>query len=711
MTTNGLPPDSSLARQERTVRIRIRIALAALVAVMAVGLALVLLFADSEKQRDIQIAQNNLNVVADSRAQAVLTWLENRFSILNGLAENQSVQLYTTVIRMGSDSGLGPDEVAAQGTYLRTLLTATAEQNGFASSDSGPALPANVSRAGVAGLALVTPNGADIVAATPGMPPVRDRVMATLAELPPTDAGLIDLERGSQGALRLGFIVPVFAQGSAGSEADVIARLVGLQSVGSDFFETLEQPGSTARSAETYLIRRRDNGIQYLTPLLDGSRPLEKMLAINTEGLIDAAALADPGRFHDGRDYGATESFAVSRPIAGTDWVLVHRIDRSEALADADARRTVMVVVLVLSITLFGAAMVAVWRYGTSLRAHEAAARFQESSARFEAVSRFLDVVSDSQPSPMFVATGDNTLTFGNRHAGEIMGVPKADLPGRSLIAMLGRDKGQVYANIIREVLDDGETRTETNIFESDTDGRHLVWRSYHCPLTLDEDGTPAVLTSIDDLSELYQERQRREQNTTQLIETLVGLVDERDPDSAHQSTNVATVARVIAEEMGLETSLVEAADQAARLVNLGKIRVPRELLIKQGNLSDEERERIRIALDSGPDILKDIAFEAPVLETLRQINERVDGTGRPNGLMGNDILASAQAVAVANTFVALISPRAFRTSRSLEEAGDILMSEVGKRFDKRPVLSLLNFLSNKDGKEQWAYMTQRRNS
>ncbi|KAA5606876.1 PAS domain-containing protein [Roseospira marina] len=709
MTASGSPSESSLAKHERAVRLRVRLALAGLMVLMAGGLALVLLFAQSERQRDRHMAQSRLNVVADSRTQAVMTWLDQQYSVLRGLAENQSVQLYITVIQLNDGAAETPDEVFAQETYLRTLLTATAERSGFAPTDGGAAaLPANVRRTGEAGLALVSPDGTALIAATPDMPPVRGSVMAALGALPATEAGLIDLERSPHGLLRLGFTVPVFSQEGTGTQTDVVARVVGLRPVGAPFFATLEQPGATATTAETYLIRRRGNAIEYLTPLLDGSRPLEKSLAINTADLIDAEALADPGRFHVGRDYAATESFAVSRPISGTDWVLVHRIARAEALAAADARRTTLVVVLILTVTLMGAALVAVWRYGTSVRASDAAARFRASSQKFEALSAFLDVVSDSQPSPLFVATGQNVLTFGNRRAAEIMGVPKAELKGRSLIAMLGRDIGDVYAEINREVLEDGEVRTETNVFR-DEDDRDIVWRSYHCPLTLDDDGTRGVLTSIDDLSELFQERTRREQNTVQLIETLVGLVDERDPDSAHQSRYVATVARTIAEEMGLDHAQIEASDQAARLVNIGKIRVPRDLLVKQGDLTDEERERIRTAMDSGPDMLKDIAFEAPVLETLRQINERVDGTGRPQGLMGGDILASAQAVAVANTFVALISPRAFRDGKSFEEAGDILMSEVGTRFDRRPVLSLLNYLSNKEGKTTWAYMAQTR--
>ena len=215
------------------------------------------------------------------------------------------------------------------------------------------------------------------------------------------------------------------------------------------------------------------------------------------------------------------------------------------------------------------------------------------------------------------------------------------------------------------------------------------------------------MLVTIEDLTDLMHERARRERNTQRLIDTLVGLVDERDPDSAHQSRYVVQVARAIGEDLGFNQSQIETTEQAARLVNIGKIRIPRSLLVKGGSLTDQELKRVREALDAGPELLHDIEFDGPVLETLAQINEWVDGSGRPRGLKGQEILPMAQVVALANAFVALISPRSFRDAKSFDEAEAILMREIGRRFDKRFVLSLLNHLDNWGGREEWAEMSR----
>ncbi|WP_246172915.1 HD-GYP domain-containing protein [Thermochromatium tepidum] len=238
--------------------------------------------------------------------------------------------------------------------------------------------------------------------------------------------------------------------------------------------------------------------------------------------------------------------------------------------------------------------------------------------------------------------------------------------------------------------------------------GGERVWRSHHCPFTDPADARELVLVTIEDLTDLMRERARRERNTQQLIDTLVGLVDERDPDSAHQSRYVVQVARAIAEDLGFDRAWIETIEQAARLVNIGKIRIPRALLVKEGRLTDQELKRVREALDEGPELLREIEFDGPVLETLAQINEWVDGSGRPRGLKGDEILPSAQVVALANAFVALISPRSFRDAKSFDEAEAILMREIGRRFDKRFVLGLLNHLDNRGGRESWAGMSRR---
>ena len=143
---------------------------------------------------------------------------------------------------------------------------------------------------------------------------------------------------------------------------------------------------------------------------------------------------------------------------------------------------------------------------------------------------------------------------------------------------------------------------------ETDAD-KFQVIQSEHIPLgeTL---GMPAgVLLVSEDITEAVMEREKREKTMRELVNTLVTVVDRRDPYSAHHSTRTAEVARAIAAEIGLDDILVETTDIAASLMNLGKILVPEELLTAERKLTKEERMLIRNSTLTSADLLEGIDF------------------------------------------------------------------------------------------------------
>ncbi|MBB4266825.1 HD-GYP domain-containing protein [Roseospira visakhapatnamensis] len=461
----------------------------------------------------------------------------------------------------------------------------------------------------------------------------------------------------------------------------------------------------TAWSSErTTLIRTREDWIRILSAKEEArvvSNPGPDGRGI---GSVESRALAAPGTSHEGLDHSGRRVIAVSRPLPDTPWVLVHSVDRSEAMAAGTTRWRVLIAAMTVYLVAIGMALVAAWRFCSSERVRRAADMLRRTADRHQSLSIFMDTVLNAQPNPVFVSEPDGPITFVNRAAADLVGQSRADMPGRFVTRVLGEDKGAAFDAIGRAVLDTGKPRSDTLVF-ADEHGAEQVWRTHALPLDSLPGEPQRVLTTVEDLSTLVRERRRRERNTDRLIDALVGLVDERDPDSANQSRDVALTARIIAEHMGLDPSMVETTHQAARLVNIGKIRVPRALLTKTGPLTAEEMAQVRAAMDSGPEILRDIEFEGPVLETLRQINEWVDGSGRPRGLSGAEILPTAQATALANSFVALVSPRAFRPGLTLAEVEQALQADSGRRFDPRAVAALRAALNEPGARAVWTFM------
>ncbi|HEX6120651.1 MAG TPA: HD domain-containing phosphohydrolase, partial [Dongiaceae bacterium] len=150
----------------------------------------------------------------------------------------------------------------------------------------------------------------------------------------------------------------------------------------------------------------------------------------------------------------------------------------------------------------------------------------------------------------------------------------------------------------------------------------------------------------------------------------------------------------------------IETAEIAANLLNLGKIMIPPEVLAKTGDLTEEERRLLRNSVQVSADIIQDIEFDGPVVDTLRQAQERWDGSGQPRGLKGEDILITARIIGVANALVGMISDRAFRQGMPLDAAIEFLFKEAGHAYDRRVVAALVNYLDNRDGRAQLAEST-----
>ncbi len=689
--------------------------------VLAVGAILFSFrFVEDERKREMQAWQIRLGIVADSRAAAIDEWIDRNFAALRELTENASLQLYMTELELSEGDKDAVTDEAAQATYLRNLLVASADRTGFVPPPSAGEINANIEKAGVAGLGLADKDGKPIVS-TPQMPPLTGKIRTAVAKALDGEPTIIDIYMGTTNQPTIGFVLPVIGiQSDEGSSA--IGAVIGVRIIDQDLFERLEQPGSVEKTAETFLVRSTGTAAQYLTPLADGTRPLKRSLTLDTPDLAAAFALEKPGGFALKRNYAGEEALVTSRPIADLPWVLMRTITRAEALAASETRLTTMLTVLVLIIVGVAVTIIAVWRHGTSVRSAEAAERFRISSERFENMSKFMRLVTDSQPNSIVAVDGTTTYTFANLPAAAEGGIAPEDMFGKTMASVIGPVKAKALAQVndvvLREFeafeeqqLEDSRDRarkSEMHTFGEDDDDDIQVIKSDHIPLRGDRDHPPGVLMVLSDLTELTTERRRNEFMTRQLINTIVSVIDRRDPFSAHDSTRTAEVARCIAKEMELPVIDVKTVDIAASLMSLGKIFIPTEVLSKGSDaMTPEERQMIIGTLGISADLLEDVPFDGPVVQTIRQLDEKWDGSG-PLGTAGDEILLTARIVNVAYMFVRKVSARAHREGMTFDEVSNLLLRETGITYDRRPVSALINYLDNRNGVETWAHFRDR---
>jgi len=327
--------------------------------------------------------------------------------------------------------------------------------------------------------------------------------------------------------------------------------------------------------------------------------------------------------------------------------------------------------------------------------------RLEKLQDHLNAREDLLRLVADHQPGSIAIFDRHNRYWFVNRVSALAIGKTPAEILGQPPMKILGNDPAKKLEVRLAEArAADGPVNFVDRVVNEKGETRFL--QVHYEAIAPTEDMAGCVMVSEEDLTSLIVERERRERMLQQVIETLVAVVDRRDPYAAGHSSRVGQLSRAMAEEMGLDQTQVEAATISGSLMNFGKVLVSRRILTKTTALTSEELQRVRDGILTSADILAIIGFEGPVVPTLRQVLERYDGTGAPEGLKGDQILLTARIVAAANAFVALVSPRAHRDGLSFDEALKRLGQDADKAFDHRVIVALTHYIENRPNKLEW---------
>lgn len=162
------------------------------------------------------------------------------------------------------------------------------------------------------------------------------------------------------------------------------------------------------------------------------------------------------------------------------------------------------------------------------------------------------------------------------------------------------------------------------------------------------------------------------------------------DPYTQGHEDRVAELAKLIAVEMGLPDDEVEGIEMAGLLHDVGKMSVPAEILSKPGGLSKEQFALVQCHPTDGYEILKGIDFPWPVAEAVLQHHERMDGSGYPQGLHGDEIGVTARILAVADVVAAVSSHRPYRPALGIE-AAIAAIAEHPEEYDQDVTAALLS--------------------
>jgi len=214
------------------------------------------------------------------------------------------------------------------------------------------------------------------------------------------------------------------------------------------------------------------------------------------------------------------------------------------------------------------------------------------------------------------------------------------------------------------------------------------------------DDEIRELTTSFNQMTTERKQAEEKLKNTLDAsIQTMSKIIEVKDPYTAGHQQRVSQLTTAIAKELNLSPDKVEGIRIASLIHDIGKISVPTEILSKTTTLSDIEFSLIKGHSQAGSDILKAIDFSYPVAQIVLQHHERLNGSGYPNNLKGDEILLEARIIGVADVVEAMSSHRPYRPSLGIDAALDEISKNKGTLYDPEVVDICLKLFKEKEFK------------
>ena len=179
-------------------------------------------------------------------------------------------------------------------------------------------------------------------------------------------------------------------------------------------------------------------------------------------------------------------------------------------------------------------------------------------------------------------------------------------------------------------------------------------------------------------------------------LQAVANVVEAHDPYTAGHERRVGIISADIAREMGWSEEKCNTLNLIGLVHDIGKMSIPAEILSKPGRLSAIEFQLVKTHAEEGYEILKDVEFPLPIAEIIREHHERMDGSGYPHGLKGEEALIESRILAVADVLEAIASHRPYRPSLGIDAAISEIESQRGSLFDPEVVDAMLRLFREK---------------
>ena len=331
--------------------------------------------------------------------------------------------------------------------------------------------------------------------------------------------------------------------------------------------------------------------------------------------------------------------------------------------------------------------------------------RKQTGEALLRSEEKYRELVENAN-SIILRWSRDGEITFMNEFGQVFFGYTEKEIIGRHVVGTIvpemestGRDLRPLMDKICAN-----PKEFEQNINENMRRNGERVWISWTNKTVLDKHGQVLEVLSIgSDITdrrlaeeELHRTLAHLRKAFGTIIQVMVSAVETRDPYTAGHQNRSASLARSIAIEMELPQDKIDGISMVGSIHDIGKLSIPAEILAKPTKLSEIELPLVRQHAQKGYEMLKDVESPWPMAEIVYQHHERMDGSGYPRGLKGDEILKEARILAIADVVESMASHRPYRPALGLNAALEEIENNKGTLYDADAVDACLRLFRDK---------------
>ncbi len=640
----------------------------------------------SAQKEDIFAAQKErLQLNADATAESIRLWGVGLDSQARRVSDSELYRLFAQDIATVNEQNAAMLNDPNASSILDEDLAFLAEQIPMMRN----ILLDFMSYNGLYDARLVSPSGKTLLSSLARPAPLQNEQILAVQRSAKSGKTYFASVRSSSTGMILDYATPLLPAVSDGvSDAPVAALLLSMPVTG-QLANFISSGSSEQREVQSNILQY--DGRTWMLTRPDRTQPIPQNIQL--EATAKSIEFAERESFD-----GTRQVYSLGILVPNMGWMVVEEV--SSDIVNAHLNRAFNLtygagIFLCLSVLLIFSL---VWWIMIGREERSIAAQFKQLYQVIRSQKHLLDSINISLDVGLMMVDISGKLHLVNRAFAMIIGKTEQELNDCNLHDIMPEDVALYIQKSISDVSKINASKAiEITLSLGDED---RLYRATLFPFEDIEAGNiNAAVITMQDITEFRKNSEKRNKQQMSTIEALVGTIEGVDPYLAGHSSLMSRLAELLADNMNLEPKDKETVTTAAVLSQIGRIFVPRELLSKTDKLTQEEQAILAKIPEYAYNILSTIEFTNPVPAAVLQMNERLDGSGSPNKLLGDKISLHGRMLGIINTFCAIASPRSFRAGLPTEVALKILRENTSA-YDQELVERLAYILASPEGKE-----------